>query len=106
MDLSIIIVSYRTPDHLRRCLESLRRDPSPRSREVLVVDNDSGDESPDVARAFEEAEAAFARGEVPVGAVVARGEEIVARASNRRAEDADPSAVARMLSVTSCGPTR
>ncbi len=51
-EISVIIVSYRTPDHLRRCLEALGRDRSPRSREILVVDNASGDESPEVGRSF------------------------------------------------------
>ena len=49
-ELSVVIVSYRTPDHLRRCLETLGRDKVRREREILVVDNESGDESPDVAR--------------------------------------------------------
>ena len=52
-EISIVIVSYRTPEHLRRCLEVLAGDPVRRSREVLVVDNDSGDESVEVARSFE-----------------------------------------------------
>jgi hypothetical protein len=51
-DLSVVIVSYRTPDLLRRCLERLAADTSPRSREILVVDNRSGDESAEVARSF------------------------------------------------------
>ncbi len=52
VELSVVIVSYRTPDYLRQCLESLARDEPRRPREVLVVDNDSGDESPEVARSF------------------------------------------------------
>ena len=51
-ELSVVIVSYRTPELLRRCLETLSRDASKRSREIIVVDNDSGDESPRVARSF------------------------------------------------------
>ncbi len=51
-DLSVIIVSYRTPEHLRRCLEVLAAQPGGREREILVVDNASGDESPEVARSF------------------------------------------------------
>ena len=51
-------------------------------------------------RALVEAEAAAARGEVPVGAVVvgAAGEEL-ARAHNRREEDQDPSAHAELLAI-------
>ena len=51
-------------------------------------------------RALVEAEAAAARGEVPVGAVVvgATGEEL-ARAHNRREEDQDPSAHAELVAI-------
>jgi len=52
MDLSIVIVSYRTPKYLRRCLQTLDAHVSSVSREVLVVDNDSGDESAAIARSF------------------------------------------------------
>ena len=44
LDLSIIIVSYRTRDLLRRCLESVKNNTSCRF-EVIVVDNDSDDGS-------------------------------------------------------------
>ena len=53
MDLSVVIVSYKTPDHLRRCLESLSRDKTSLQREVIVVDNESQDSSPEVARSFD-----------------------------------------------------
>lgn len=50
--------------------------------------------------ALEEARAAAARGEVPVGAVVVTpGGEIVARAGNRTRELADPTAHAEMLAI-------
>ena len=49
--------------------------------------------------AFAEAEAAGARGEVPVGAVVVIGGAIVARAGNRTREFADPTAHAEMLAL-------
>ncbi len=51
--------------------------------------------------ALDEAEAAAARGEVPVGAVVVDGatDEIVARAGNRTLADADPTAHAEMLAL-------
>lgn len=46
-----------------------------------------------------EARAAGLRGEVPVGAVVVRGAEIVARAGNRTRELSDPTAHAEMLAI-------
>lgn len=49
--------------------------------------------------ALDEARAAAARGEVPVGAVVVRSGEIVARAGNRTRELADPTAHAEMLAI-------
>ncbi len=50
--------------------------------------------------AFEEAEAAAARGEVPVGAVVADAAgNILARAGNRTLECKDPTAHAEMLAI-------
>ena len=53
-DVSIIIVSYRTPGLLRACLERLTQDPARHPREILVVDNASGDTSVQVASAFPE----------------------------------------------------
>ena len=52
-----------------------------------------------MALALDEARAAAARGEVPVGAVIARGGEVVARAGNRTRELADPTAHAEMLVI-------
>jgi tRNA(adenine34) deaminase len=49
--------------------------------------------------AFEEAEAAADRGEVPIGAAVARHGRIIARAGNRMRETADPTAHAEMLAI-------
>lgn len=49
--------------------------------------------------ALEEAEAAGNRGEVPVGAVLVRDGELVARAGNRRQEDADPGGHAELLAL-------
>jgi cytidine deaminase len=49
--------------------------------------------------ALDEARAAALRGEVPVGAVVSRGAEIVARAGNRMRELGDPTAHAEMLAL-------
>lgn len=55
--------------------------------------------SPFMEAAFAEAEAAAARGEVPIGAVVAAGGEILARAGNRTRETNDPTAHAEMLAI-------
>ena len=49
--------------------------------------------------ALEEAKAAGARGEVPVGAVVIGAEGIVARAGNRTRELNDPTAHAEILAI-------
>ncbi|MDR3462419.1 MAG: nucleoside deaminase [Beijerinckiaceae bacterium] len=52
-----------------------------------------------MALALQEAEAAFARGEVPVGAVVTRDGQVVAAAGNRTLEDRDPTAHAEILAI-------
>lgn len=49
--------------------------------------------------ALDEAAAAAGRNEVPVGAVVVRDGEIIARAGNRRRELADPAAHAEVLAI-------
>jgi tRNA(Arg) A34 adenosine deaminase TadA len=49
--------------------------------------------------ALDEARAAASAGEVPVGAVVARGGEIVARARNRMRDGGDPTAHAEMVAI-------
>ncbi len=49
--------------------------------------------------ALEEARAAQARGEVPVGCVVVRDGEVVARAGNRTRTDKDPTAHAELLAI-------
>jgi cytidine deaminase len=57
-----------------------------------------------MALALDEARAAALRGEVPVGAVVVRGNEVVARAGNRTRELSDPTAHAEMLAIrAACG---
>lgn len=66
---------------------------------------DAGDGPPpavDVAfmrAALEEAEAAPAHGDVPIGAVVVVAGEVVARGHNRREVDADPTAHAELLAI-------
>lgn len=49
--------------------------------------------------ALEEARAAAARGEVPVGCVVVRDGQVVARAGNRTLADKDPTAHAELLAI-------
>jgi tRNA(adenine34) deaminase len=49
--------------------------------------------------AMAEAGAAAAQGEVPVGCVVVRGGEVIARARNRTLTDRDPTAHAEMLAI-------
>lgn len=59
---------------------------------------------PDFMRlAIAEAEKARARGEVPVGAVLVRGEEVIAAAGNSPIELNDPSAHAEMLALRRAG---
>lgn len=56
-----------------------------------------------MAVAFDEARAAAARGEVPVGAAVVRGGAVVAAAGNRTLERDDPTAHAEMLAIRAAG---
>jgi len=49
--------------------------------------------------AFAQARAAAAAGEVPVGAAVVRGSEVIAQAGNRTLRDKDPTAHAEMLAI-------
>jgi tRNA(adenine34) deaminase len=53
--------------------------------------------------AFEEARAAGARGEVPVGAAIARGGARIASAGNRTIADNDPTAHAEILAIRAAG---
>lgn len=52
-----------------------------------------------MALALEEARAATAEGEVPIGAVVVCDGAVIARAHNRREMDADPTAHAEMIAI-------
>jgi tRNA(adenine34) deaminase len=67
--------------------------------EWVFDDNDHSD----MEAALAEAEAAAARGEVPVGAVVMRGGEIVASSGNRRQEESDPTAHAEVIALREAG---
>jgi tRNA(adenine34) deaminase len=49
--------------------------------------------------ALEEARAAGARGEVPIGCVIVRGGAVIARAGNRTLADKDPTAHAELLAI-------
>jgi tRNA(adenine34) deaminase len=55
--------------------------------------------------ALEEARAAQARGEVPVGCVIVRGSEVIVRAGNRTAADRDPTAHAELLALRAAAAT-
>jgi len=48
MKTSIVIVSFNTKYYLHRCLDSIRRYPPSFSYEIIVVDNASGDGSPEM----------------------------------------------------------
>jgi len=50
--LSILIVSYNGAEYLNRCLLSIRAFPPPVSYEVIVIDNGSSDESPELVESF------------------------------------------------------
>jgi tRNA(adenine34) deaminase len=49
--------------------------------------------------ALEEARAADARGEVPVGCAIVRGGTVIARAGNRTVADRDPTAHAELIAI-------
>jgi len=50
MDLSILIVNWKTRDYLRDCLQAIRDTVKEISYEVIVVDNDSRDGSAEMVR--------------------------------------------------------
>ena len=50
--------------------------------------------------ALEEARAAMAAGEIPVGAVIVRGDELISRAHNRCERDGNATAHAECLAIT------
>jgi tRNA(adenine34) deaminase len=55
--------------------------------------------------ALDEARAAGERGEVPIGSVLVRDGEVVARAGNRTIADRDPTAHAEMLAIRQAAAT-
>ena len=55
--------------------------------------------------ALSEARAAAARGEVPVGCVIVREAQVVARAGNRTLADKDPTAHAELLAIRAAAAT-
>ncbi len=55
--------------------------------------------------ALEDARDAASGGDVPVGAVVARGDEVLGRAGNAREREQDPTAHAEILALRSAAPT-
>ena len=56
--------------------------------------------------ALQEAEIALAENEVPVGAVIACGEQIIAAAHNQREQLRDPTAHAEMIAITQAAQSR
>jgi len=50
MDLSIIIVSYNTKKVFQDCLQSIKNSQDKLKKEVIVVDNNSSDDSPTMVR--------------------------------------------------------
>ncbi len=79
------------------------REMGPAAGEKSQATSSGGMAAPDDERfmrmALAEAELAAAEGEVPIGAVVVCDGEVVARAHNRRENDADPSAHAEFLAM-------
>jgi tRNA(adenine34) deaminase len=59
-----------------------------------------------MARAIAEAQAAADHDDVPIGAVVVVGDEVVASAHNRREVDADPTAHAEILALREAAQAR
>ncbi len=71
---------------------------------VPLPDADANASDP-MTVAFEEARAAEARGEAPIGAAVACGGAVIARAGNRTRELADPTAHAEVLAIREAAAT-
>lgn len=50
LDISVIVVNYRTPEYAKRAIESVLQSASPLKVEIIVVDNASGDGSVEILR--------------------------------------------------------
>ena len=70
------------------------------------MDDTRSDYDEAMGLAIEQARAAEALGDVPIGAVILAGGEIIARAHNRRIIDADPTAHAEMLAIRAAARAR
>ena len=64
-----------------------------------------GDDPEHMAQAVDEARAATSHADVPVGAVIVRGGEILSRAHNRRQQGGDPTGHAEILALREAGET-
>jgi len=62
-----------------------------------------GDDQDFMRQALDEARAASAHDDVPIGAVVVRDGEVIAKARNRREADADPTGHAEVLALREAG---
>jgi len=65
-----------------------------------------GDDPSFMTQALDEARAATAHADVPVGAVIVRGGEVVGRARNRREHSGDPTGHAEILALREAGERR
>jgi tRNA(adenine34) deaminase len=65
----------------------------------------SADDEYWIGVALDEARAAEREGDVPVGAVIVRGSEMIARASNRTVRDKDPAGHAELLAIRAASTT-
>ncbi len=59
----------------------------------------AADDEAHIQAALSEARAATAHDDVPIGAVIVRGDEVIARAHNRREVDRDPTGHAELLAL-------
>ncbi len=109
MDLSIIIVHYKAPEHLIECLAALRENQGSLAVETIVVDNNSRDGTPQVlakrfpsARVIPNAEnVGYARA-VNQGIAVTRGEFVLVMNPDCEAQ---PGALPAMLGYLRSHPS-